>query len=177
MSSSGSPEFDERVMIVVSSDADSVSRRSLLPAALIGVLLLAAVIALSSEALGILYAILLPPTPPLPAGAMLTSHDSEAYGVDTWRYALDQDTCELVTYFESNGGTCQTAPLRCAPDANAAVPPADGERRAARCYGTVSFSQFTMRWQAALSDASDPSAPTVLDLTREVFWLGRAPGQ
>ena len=177
MSSSGSPELDDQVLIADSPAEDSVSRRSLLPAALIGVLLLAAVIALSSEALGILYAILLPPTPPLPTGAMLTRHDSEAYGVDAWRYTLAQDTCELVTYFESNGGTCQTAPLRCAPDANASVPPADGERRAARCYGTVTFSQFTMRWQAALSDTSDLSAPTILDLTREVFWLGRAPGE
>jgi hypothetical protein len=177
MSSSGSPEFDDRVLTDDAPVRDEHRRRGLLPAALIGVLLLVAVIALSREALGILYAILLPPTPPLPAGAQLITHESESYGVDTWRYSLAQDACELVTFFESNGGTCQTAPLRCLPDAGSATPPQDGERRAARCYGTVSFSQFSMRWQAALGDTSDPLAPTALDLTREVFWLGHAPGE
>lgn len=125
--------------------------------------------------LRVLYGVIAPPLPPLPAGMTETSHTSDAYGADIWRYTSAQDPCAVAMFYAGQGGTCQYAPLQCAEPGYA---PDTGFPQAvvARCHGSVAFSIFHMQWWGQIiRDTQAPDAPTILNLEREVFWIGTGP--
>ncbi len=122
-----------------------------------------------------LYGLIAPPLPPLPSGMTEISHVSEAYGADVWGYTSADQPCAAAAYLVSQGGTCQYSPLQCTD--SGIVPFTDFPTTiVARCHGGVSFSIFHMQWWAEiLRDNRSNEMPTVLNLEREVFWIGTGP--
>ena len=110
----------------------------------------------------VVAALLFPPEPPLPAGAVEQRHESAAYGFDTWEYALSVgDGCEAVTFYEANGGTCVLEAGHCG---------AEGDKRSAlagTCTGVTTFSRFAMRWDV---EVWDYPAGAELVVERETAW-------
>jgi hypothetical protein len=123
----------------------------------LAIMLLIATVALAiyigTNVLGVLFAVVSPPTPPLPSGMDLVSYDSESYGVDLWKYTSAGDACAVVQYIQDNGGVCQVAPAQCSRDGD--------------------FSIFNMQWWALVMRL--PNRLTQLELHREVFWIGTGP--
>lgn len=125
---------------------------------------------IGGQVIGVLYGIVLPPTPPLPRGSQLISHESTAYGVDYWRYHNPADACEVLSFYQANGGRCIVAPMQCASQTATAYTIPD--ELVARCYGEVWFSVFSMQWMTIISRTQDADLVSRIDLEREVFWIG-----
>ncbi len=139
----------------------------------LGLALLVGVVALAGyigvNVLTVLFAVVSPPLPPMPANLVEISHENVAYGVDRWRYTSTEDACSLVKFLEDNSGVCVYAPLQCATNPEQTNRfAADG--LVARCDGSIDFSIFTMNWFGLVVKNSDSQSR--LDLDREVFWLG-----
>lgn len=116
-----------------------------------------------------LAAIVFPPDPPVPQGAVLVSHTSAAHGVDTWHYRINRSPCDTVAFFEERGGTCIVRAGWCTGG-----DPGLLELSVAHCSGDVTFSSFTQRWLARISVGAAGDV-TDLTLSREVSWLGALP--
>lgn len=164
MNNSGSPESDDK----------PASRR---PPVLLIFLAVAFGLALivGFNILRVLYGVIAPPLPPLPAGMTETSHVSEAYGADVWGYTSPEQPCAAAAYLESQGGTCQYSPLQCSESDSV---PFTGSSTTviARCHGATAFSIFHMQWWAEIiHDNNTTETPTILNLEREVFWIGTGP--
>ncbi|MFQ3565628.1 MAG: hypothetical protein SNJ59_01400 [Aggregatilineales bacterium] len=125
---------------------------------------------IGGQVVGVLYGIVLPPTPPLPHGSRLISHESTAYGVDYWRYHNPTDACEVLAFYQTNGGRCVVAPMQCA--SQTATTYTIPDELVARCYGEVWFSVFAMQWMTIISRTQDADLLSRIDLEREVFWIG-----
>jgi hypothetical protein len=125
---------------------------------------------IGGQVIGVLYGIALPPTPPLPRGSQLISHESTAYGVDYWRYHSPADACEVVAFYQANGGRCIVAPMQCA--SQTATTYTISDELVARCYGEVWFSVFAMQWMTVISRTQDADPVSRIILEREVFWIG-----
>jgi hypothetical protein len=109
----------------------------------------------------VLAAMLFPPEPPVPAGAIVTEHESVAYGFDTWAYTVPGDGCAVLVFYDGNGGRCVREAGHCG---------ADGDRRSAlagTCEGVTTFSRFAMRWEAEVWDY--PAGVEVMT-SREIAW-------
>ncbi len=160
-------------MAEINSEAPAVARR---PPLLVIVLLIAVValaIYIGTNVLGVMYAVIAPPMPPIPPDMTQISYENQAYGVDLWKYASTGDACALVQYVENNGGACLIAPMQC------------GEYRAdhgdfslensivARCTGKVDFSIFHMQWWELITRPSDTQQQ--IEAHREVYWIGTGP--
>lgn len=156
-----------------SSSTPEVARRRLpiLLVVLLGVALLLA-LSVATNVLGVLFAIAVPPMPPVPDGAREVAHTNYAYGVDTWDYHVTSDGCVVAQALVDTGATCRLTPLQCSemlpPRADFSVP----ETLIARCVGTIEFSVFTMQWAAVISRLPDQAGSTLLQLEREIFWIG-----
>lgn len=140
------------------------------------VLLLAAValaIYIGTNVLGVLFAVVAPPSPPLPSGMDLVSHESASYGVDLWKYTSSGDACQVVQYIQDNGGVCQIAPAQCSGGGTNQGNFEIADAVVARCGGNVDFSIFHMQWWGLVMRL--PSQLTQLELHREVFWIGTGP--
>jgi hypothetical protein len=122
---------------------------------------------IGSQVIGVLYAIINPPSPPLPPQARLIESTSPAYGVDYNRFEIDAPACSIADFYDQlDEGYCVFAPGQCGGD----LPTNDP--LVARCYGEQTFSIFVMQWEAIVSvDAQAPDI-TYLNLSREIFWLG-----
>ena len=145
------------------------------PLILIPLLIVVLVLALyiGTNVLGVLFAVIAPPNPPLPPDMTQIEHTSAAYGVDDWKYTSPTDACEVVKYIESSDGECQLMPLQCS-DAQATT--GDfivNDTLVARCGGKVAFSIFNMQWWAHVTRNS--ATETQLELHREVYWIGTGP--
>ncbi|MEP7293581.1 MAG: hypothetical protein ABI835_17475 [Chloroflexota bacterium] len=138
---------------------------------LIAVLLLALYI--GTNVLSVLFAVVSPPLPPLPPNLTQTSHTSEAYGVDQWKYVTTGDACTLVKYVQDNGGDCRIVPLGCGE--NRAVSPNLHVENTivARCDGKMNFSIFNEQWWSLITLTKDGSPQ--IEVNREVYWLGTGP--
>jgi len=159
MSSSGSP--------------NAAPRR---PIALFIVLIFAFGLALilGFNVLRVLYGVIAPPLPPLPGGMTEVSHESEAYGADVWSYTTTANPCEVLAFYEAQGGTCVTSPLECT---GSLYPNLDTpSSQVGRCHGSVEFSIFHMQWWSeVVRNRESTDTPTILNLEREVFWIGTGP--
>jgi hypothetical protein len=136
----------------------------------LGILIVGVIVV--AQFIPIMYAILFPPSPPVPETALELSTDSTAYGVDTTVYMLPDDACRLARYYQSQGASCTIAPQVCSSgsvDTGEAV----STTQIARCGADVPFSIFSMRYRAEIS-AGYPTEgyPTRLRLEREIFWTG-----
>lgn len=140
-------------------------------------LLLALVVGL--QVIGVLYAILFPPSPPVPAAAQLQEHINSAYGTDEWLYTIDQPACEVTLYFETQApGSCQVSLGACESGATAPDTMAVGvPQNIARCASESRFSLFALRWEAIIATDPDNTAATLFRVQREVFWTGAVPPQ
>jgi hypothetical protein len=140
------------------------------------VLLLVGVIAaffFSVRIFGVLYAVVFPPSPPLPAGAREISHDGGSYGVGEWVYGSDDDACAVIAYYEAEGGLCVMTPGVCGESGFEYSGP--GTQTAGQCSGYVDFSIFSMTWEAIISGGYDDGDQTRIQLQREVLWTGSPP--
>ena len=162
------PNLSTAPVVETDSAARSLPRWAL-PAAL-----LAFVFALyaASQIVGVLYALIKPPLPPLLAGANEIAHTSEVYGLDTWAYRVPMLAEDARSFYESQGGECTTAPFSPEqalllgdqfPDAGTAY---------AFCEGTQLFSRFTMHWQVLVSYYDLAAADVRLDVARQIDWFG-----
>ncbi|MCU0511700.1 MAG: hypothetical protein MUE40_03925 [Anaerolineae bacterium] len=124
------------------------------------------------QALPILYGIFFPPSPPIPAGSVQLTHRNRSYGVDEWTYQVDTRACEVVTFFQSSGGTCPGA-YQCA-GIPAEEPLAVGQH-VAECTGQIDFSIFTLRWIATVASAMEDGRASTFQVSREIFWGGQIP--
>ncbi len=154
MSSAGSPE---------------PRPRWLLPALALSVCGLIFAATAGAQAVGVLAAIVAPPTPPVPEGAALTAHTSAAHGVDLWEYDVSLKPCAVVAFYQAQGGSCAVRAGWCDGD-----DPGVLEINVARCVGDAAFSAFALRWRAEIAAGSAPAA-TRLTLDREVSWMGGLP--
>ncbi len=137
------------------------------------IVLLGLALYIGANVLGVLFAVIAPPSPPLPPNMTQIEHTSEAYGVDDWKYTTTTDACEVVKSIEQNDGVCLLMPLQCA-DAQATTGDFQiNDSLVARCGGKVAFSIFNMQWWAHVTRNSDTE--TQLELHREVYWIGTGP--
>lgn len=124
--------------------------------------------------LPVLYAIMFPPSPPRPDTTVELSGDSSGYGADTILYAVPEDGCALVRYYQSQGATCSVAPAICDTGFVQMEQPRPATQ-VARCNADVPFSIFTMRYRAEIITGygtQTEGLPTRLRLEREIFWSG-----
>jgi hypothetical protein len=132
-------------------------------------ILLALAVYIGVQVLGVLYGIVLPPSPPLPNNVLELSHESAAYGVDRWEYSTTADPCEIVRFYEANDAVCLVARSQCGREGSDAI---DG-LALAYCSGKTPFSIFIMHWSAAVfPDEADSSR---LEVNREIYWIGTGP--
>lgn len=155
-------------------------RRPPLHIILLGVLALALAVFIATQVLGILYAIVLPPPPPLPDAVTVISHTNTAYGVDEWLYSTISAPCQVVIFYEEQGSTCRTAPGWCAltdqpqPDESVNFGGVYNQH-VALCSGASKFSIFAMSWDVAISTGSGPDELTNFRIAREIYWTGGVP--
>jgi hypothetical protein len=127
---------------------------------------------IGTNILTVLFAVVSPPNPPLPDNLTLTSHDSPAYGVDTWKYSTPDDACDLVKYFQENGGVCVYAPNQCGQFRESDPNFANGSILVGRCSGEIPFSIFNEQWWSLITKSRTEA---YLETNREVFWIGTGP--
>lgn len=124
---------------------------------------------IATQVVSVLFGIIMPPSPPLPNGVSETSHESSDYGVDSWAYSTEADTCDVLAFYEANGGTCFVAPGQCGREGTEQISlPVIGQ-----CVGNVPFSIFNMQWRVELFHSG--RSGTHIELDREVFWIGTGP--
>ena len=158
--------------------ADPRPRTVPLRVIVLGVIALLLAVYIGTQVLGVLYVIMFPPGPPLPADLTLMSHTNTDYGVDGWSYSSTQQPCDIVTFYENSGGECELLSASCSDgqtvtsSSNVNLFPG---QNAATCTGVTHPSIFAMRWSAVISIAGVSDGATEFDIRREMFWTGQAP--
>jgi hypothetical protein len=158
-----------------SSEAAPPKKRSPLPIAVLliagGVVILVALFAV--QLLSILYAILFPPLPPLPASVTSIRHSSVSYGVDEWLYTADAEACAVFLFYQPLSQDCPLLPAAC--ENITPEEPLLPRTHIAQCSGSQYFSLFAMRWSVNIAAAENDGTKTIFSLMREVFWGGQIP--
>ncbi len=130
----------------------------------------------ATQVIGVLYAILFPPDGPvLPLNVTELSHRTEAPGVDYWTYGTDQNACEVMRFFASQGGICQTVPLMCGGPNDTSLAESTPAQQVGSCTGELPLSIFTLRWEVRVSAYHPTGGSTHFSVLREVLWLGTYP--
>lgn len=140
---------------------------------LIAAVLLVFAVLFATRIFGVLYGIVFPANPPLPTGLVRLEHNNLAYGVDEWVYGTEQDGCEILDYYQRNGGTCSIAPGICGPSGFQRS--GFSSQNIGACTGTEEFSIFAMRWEMNVTSGYRSPPTTRFSLRREVFWTGSIP--
>ncbi len=141
------------------------NRGVLWTAVVLSALALTLAVTVGGQVVGVLFGVINPPLPPLPAGLRELSHQTHAYGVDTWRYASAEAACRIVEAFEALGAACFLNVLPC--DArmsqmrNVSV---------ARCQGVLEFSIFRMTWSALVFATGADVQTTEVEVRRQIQW-------
>lgn len=139
---------------------------------LLGIALFIVVMAITLPFLPTLVAIAMPPAPPLPQTSLTTvSHQNYDYGVDEWEYLASATPCDLVTYYQSVGGSCSITPFECGTST-------DFSRQnelVARCAGREQIGQFGLVWEARINRIADDPARARLRIYRAINWLSSEP--
>lgn len=156
-----------------SPEAASSRRRGWGAIALAAILVaIAAVIAV--QVLGVLYAVLFPPAPPMLEGLTVSTHTSPSYGVDDWLYGSPDDACRVARFYQSNGAQCTIAPQTCESGEFTSEVPRPGTS-VARCVGDMQWSIFAQRYYVNIAGGYEAPMPTRIRLEREIFWTGMLP--
>ena len=146
---------------------------------ILGIVALVLAVVIATQVLGVLYVILFPPQPPLPADVSLVRHTNTDYGVDEWLYNSSQSACTVMKFYVEKNGQCRIAPLQCEgdnPTYDKTLPGVSAfSQNVARCTGETKVSIFAMRWEVDIATGPSPDVPTQFSLTREVFWTGQVP--
>jgi hypothetical protein len=129
---------------------------------------------IGTQVLGVFMGILFPPNPPMLSNATLVRHESTEHGVDSWLYDVSMNSCEVVRYYQDNGGVCNIAPFSCGGTDEFTTDTIGANQHVATCTAEVTFSIFAMRWEANIATGTVPGE-TQYRLTREVFWTGAVP--
>jgi hypothetical protein len=145
----------------------------LLAALLAGLVAIIFIALIGPRLVGILFAIMAPPEPPVPGNIRLLGYSREAYGTDTWQYDTQADVCELVTFYLAQGGICPVIPPRCALNSSSS----QSDDFIAQCSGDIDFSIFAMRWGFDVPVRSAPGPDLRFQVTRKIFWTGDLPPQ
>lgn len=153
-------------------DQPTSGRSRLLLVIFVGVLIACLVIGI--QAFGILYSIVFPPAPPLPSDVIEARHTSIDHGVDEWVYQTNQPACDVVEFYEQQGGVCAMRADSCVDDAPENVTFGTVGQHVATCTGAIEFSLFAYRWEANIADGYQ-DGQTQFNLIREVFWTGAVP--
>lgn len=167
MSNSGTPENPQSNDIVIRRP------RLLL---IIGGVALILLFYLSTQVIGVLYAMVFPPQPPIPNNVREISHENQDYGVDKWLYASDEAACDVLKFYQNLTDSCVIAPGRCGADSEIDIHTPG--QHIARCTGNQTFSIFAMRWWVNIATGSLSTATTdstEFSVEREVYWTGTLP--
>ncbi len=158
-----------------SAAPETEKSRSPLPVAVLliagGVVMVIAIFAV--QLLGILYAILFPPLPPVPDAVTSIRHTNLSYGVDEWLYTLDDDACAVFLFYQPLSDDCPLLPAACQNISPAQ--PLLPRTHIAQCSGSQYFSLFAMRWSVNIAAGETDGTKTIFSLSREVFWGGQIP--
>ncbi len=130
-----------------------------------GLAAIALVLFIGLRVVGVLYALVFPPTPPVPPNVTEIRHEDLGYGGDEWVYNSLWDVCDVVDFYEL-AGTCDLTGAVC------------NERRSggsqdmtatlvATCDGLDESSAFGVRWTAEIFDRSGQAQ---IYLISEVQW-------
>jgi hypothetical protein len=143
----------------------------------LGIVALGVTVWIGPGLIGMLWGIIAPPEPPVPPGVRLLDYRNEAYGVDTWTYGTDQDVCDLVAFYQDQGGTCTIVPPRCHPAPDSIIPRSD--EWIASCSGEQAFTAFTMHWRfdVPLRSGLTNQVRMRFEVSRRIFWAGDAPAE
>jgi hypothetical protein len=116
-----------------------------------------------------LSGVVLPPDPPLPAGAVsMLSHEGKGVGLDEWLYGTTRSGCQVARYYEQRFGYCLFD-----PDSNCergGVPPmqAGSSSFIARCDGKDTFGAYQATWTVYISSGYAEQGQTHFRVIREV---------
>lgn len=141
------------------------SRGLLWTAVMLSALALVLVVVVGGQVAGVLFGVINPPLPPLPAGLRELSHQNHAYGVDTWRYASAEAACPVVEAFEAQGASCFLNVLPCDAMMSQAR-----NLSVARCQGVLEFSIFRMTWSALIYATGADAQTSEIEVRRQVQW-------
>lgn len=122
---------------------------------------------------GILFAIISPPEPPVPEGVRLLGYSRQAWGTDIWDFDTQADLCDVTAFYVEQGGVCPILPPRCAPESETG----QSADFVAVCTGDMEFSIFALRWRFEVPLRSAPGPRVRFSLGREIFWTGDLPPQ
>jgi hypothetical protein len=161
-----------RAPLTAESAAEGEGKTSRPPVLLvIGALAVALALFAGVQIIGVLYGMVFPPEPPLPDGAVQIEHEDQAHGVDSWRYRIEQDACQVARHYaEQDDASCNIAPQLC--ETGTYSPPNTLPQNVAQCRGEIEFSIFIMTWEANISGGYGERGPTQIQLDREVSWFG-----
>jgi hypothetical protein len=140
---------------------------------LLGGVVLLLLFYIGTQVFGVLYGIVFPAQPPLPPDVHEITHENADYGFDTWLYGTDQDACEVVAFYATEGGRCLLSPGYC--NTGTVIEVDTPGQHVARCSGEQEFSIFAMRWNAIIATGDEFAGKTQFRLEREVFWSGSIP--
>lgn len=117
---------------------------------------------ISLQTFGVLYGMLFPPLPPLPASVTETAHVSHYYGHDEWLYTTSWPVQDLQSFYESAADRCEISST-CHNSACSVL-----------CVSDVAFSVFSSRWWVRL-EAGEADENASLSIMRYVYWSGQLP--
>jgi hypothetical protein len=131
---------------------------------------------LSIELLGIVRGFMSPPSAPIPADARQLSHQSLGGRSSLAIYQIDTPPCEVINFYQQQGGTCVIHAGACGDDGRY-TPPVYETDFFATCEKVTPFSIFGQRWQARLLPFyQNPSPPyTRFELQNDLLWGGFVP--
>lgn len=113
-----------------------------------------------------LSALVSPPEPVLPAGAVLQSHESKGTE-DSWLYKTTLRGCEVAKFYETAFGACIYDPSSGCTDGSSGT--ADNvASQIAECSGRQAISQYHIAWRVYVSSTGEAGGGTTFRVYREV---------
>lgn len=136
-------------------------------------ILLVFALIIASLTCGPLYMLMLPPTPPTYPNAALIAHESEAHGIDIWRYRSNDHVCEVFKFYQEKAAECEYIPSEtfCAKEPREALPGRYLEF-VGHCTGTGEASPFSWDWEFNLREVYPADGPAYadFDISRTMHW-------
>lgn len=138
------------------------------------IFLILAAFAIGLQVISVFYALLFPPAVPRPPDTQELSYRYISPGLEEWGYLAQMNACELIRFYELEGGGCELLTTACAMTLNS-NPEFAPRQTLALCNARISYGPFSMGWRARIKSGDDGLSETVLTLTRELFWLEQNP--
>ncbi len=118
-----------------------------------------------------LFAVVVPPNPPLPTAGTMTVllHEQKGTGLDEFLYGTDQKGCDIARFYENRLGECIYDPDSACQTARGTQPIQPGVGQlVAECTGTDSIGAYRLRWTVYISTGYAEGGQTHFRVTREV---------